>query len=182
MLADKGLHELMQAVSELNAKGVRCTLSLCGFSGAQNVSAIDEATLQAWGQRPGVAWLGASDDMPRVYAQADVVVLPSYREGLPRSLLEAGAMGLPSVATDVPGCRHVIENGMNGLLCAPRSASALLAALGVMLSMSDAERARMGMAARARVEALFDEQRVVQAALQVVQEVHESVALAQGRA
>jgi len=171
MLADKGLHELIEAVGRVNADGVRCQLSLCGFAGVGNVSAIDEATLQQWAQRPGVRWLGPSDDMPSIFAQADAVVLPSYREGMPRSLLEAAAMGLPAVATDVPGCRHIVTHGVNGLLCEARSASSLHATLEQLLAMTDAERAALGAAGRARVVAEFDEQRVVQAALEVVDEV-----------
>lgn len=170
MLADKGLHELMDAVDRINAQGVRCELSLCGFAGAENVSAIGEPQLQQWGQRPGVRWLGPSDDMPRVYAQADAVVLPSYREGMPRSLLEAAAMGLPAVATDVPGCRHIVTHGVNGLLCQARSADALFVALEELLAMSDAEREALGAVGRTHVEAEFDEQLVVKAALDVVDE------------
>lgn len=171
MLADKGINELVEAVSRINAHGVRCVLSLCGFADAENVSAIPEATLQAWGRQPGIRWLGPSDQMERVYAEADAVVLPSYREGMPRSLLEAGAMALPSVATNVPGCRHIITHGVNGLLCAARSADALHDALEQLLAMTDAERGLLGEAARARVEAEFDEQLVVKAALGVVEKV-----------
>lgn len=171
MLADKGLHELIEAVGHINTLGVRCELALCGFAGAENVSAIGETTLQQWAQRPGIYWLGPSDDMPSIYAQANAVVLPSYREGMPRSLLEAAAMGLPAVATDVPGCRHIVTDGMNGLLCAARSADALVDVLERLLSMSEAERAAFGAAGRARVEAEFDEQLVVKAALDVVEEV-----------
>jgi glycosyltransferase involved in cell wall biosynthesis len=171
MLADKGLYELIEAVGRLNARGLRCELGLCGFAGADNISAIGEDTLQEWAERPGVRWLGPSDDMPRIYALADAVVLPSYREGMPRSLLEAAAMGLPVVASDVPGCRHIVTHRVNGLLCEARSADALLGALEQLLAMSDTERQALGAASRARVVAEFDEQRVVQAALDVVDEV-----------
>jgi len=170
MLADKGLHELMAAVDHINAQGVRCELSLCGFAGADNMSAIDELQLQQWAQHPGVRWLGPSDDMPAVYAQADAVVLPSYREGMPRSLLEAAAMGLPAVATDVPGCRHIITHGVNGLLCQARSTDALCEALEQLLAMTDAERAALGAAGRARVEAEFDEQIVIKKYLEAIEE------------
>lgn len=171
MLADKGLHELLEAVGRINDQGVRCELNLCGFAGAENVSAIDERQLQQWAQRPGVRWLGPNDDMPRVYSQADAVVLPSYREGMPRSLLEAAAMGLPTVASDVPGCRHIVTHGVNGLLCQARSADSLQAALEQLLVMTDAQRQALGAAGRTRVAAEFDEQLVVKAALDVVGEV-----------
>lgn len=181
MLADKGLHELIEAVSALNTQTVRCTLLLCGFAGAENVSAIDEATLRQWSTLPGVHWLGPSDNMPAVFAQSDLVVLPSYREGMPRSLLEAAAMGLPAVATDVPGCRHIVTHGVNGLLCQVKSAESLRQALEQILTMSDAQRQEMGAASRARVEAEFDEQLVVRAALDVVRQL-ETGRAAKGRA
>lgn len=171
MLTDKGLHELMEAVGRINTHGVRCELNLCGFTGAENISAIDEHQLQQWARRPGVRWLGSSDDMPRVYAQADAVVLPSYREGMPRSLLEAAAMGLPAVATDVPGCRHIVTHGVNGLLCQARSADSLQGAIEQLLDMTDAQRQALGAAGRTRVAAEFNEQLVVKAALDVVSEV-----------
>ncbi len=171
MLADKGLNELVEAVTAINVKGIRCELTLSGFAGAENVSAIGEHTLQQWAKHPGVRWLGPSDDMPNVYAHADAVVLPSYREGMPRSLLEAAAMGLPVVATDVPGCRHIVTHGHNGLLCEVRSAKSLRQAIEQMLSMSDRQREAMGAAGRVRVEAEFDERIVVHSALAAVREV-----------
>lgn len=171
MLADKGLHELIEAVHRINLSGVRCELSLCGFANAENVSAISQETLQQWAERPGIRWLGASDDMPGVYARADAVVLPSYREGMPRSLLEAAAMALPAVATNVPGCRHIVADNVNGLLCEARSADSLYNALERLHAMTDEERDRLGAAGRARVEDEFDERVVVKAALAVIADV-----------
>lgn len=135
------------------------------------VSLQEETHFRVLNLLQAIRWMGPSDQMESVYAEADAVVLPSYREGMPRSLLEAGAMGLPSVATDVPGCRHIITHGVNGLLCEARSVDSLYDALEQLLAMTDAERAVMGEAARARVEAEFDEQLVVKAALGVVEEV-----------
>src|SRR5690606_10032084 len=126
--------------------------------------------LEEWGRMPGVKWLGPTDDMPSVLAQVDCVVLPSYREGLPRSLLEAGAMGLPVVATDVPGCRHVIADGVNGLLCQVRDVASLREAMARMLAMPAEERARMGSNGRRLVEERFSEAVVVDAALRAVAE------------
>ncbi|MFZ4559854.1 MAG: glycosyltransferase family 4 protein [Saprospiraceae bacterium] len=171
MLADKGLYELMEALAVLNRDGLRATLTLCGFSEVDNVSAIPSEVLEVWKRRPDVHWLGPRDDMEQVYAQSDCMVLPSYREGLPKGLLEAAAMGLPLVATDVPGCRQVVRHGVNGLLCAPRDARALELALAEMLEMSEERRGAMGAAGRAFVESHYDEQQVVREALAVVEEV-----------
>jgi len=109
--------------------------------------------------------------MEEVYRQVDCVVLPSYREGMPRSLLEAGAMGLPVVATNVPGCRNIVTDSVNGLLCEVRDAASLAEAMERLLVMAPDERARMGAAGRKRVEEEFDEQLVVKAALEVLEEL-----------
>lgn len=161
ILKDKGLIELIEAVAGINEENIRCKLHLYGFLDADNVSAISSDIVEEWSSLPGIHWEGTSDSMELAYSHCDCVVLPSYREGMPRSLLEAGAMGLPVVATDVPGCRHVIENGVNGLLCEPRSADSLRAALEKMLCLSGESRKEMGRMGRARVEAHFDERRVV---------------------
>jgi len=168
MLADKGLHELIAAVRAINANGVHCSLWLSGFADVENVSAIAGPQLKAWAEYPGIDWLGASDAMEEVYAAVDCVVLPSYREGMPRSLLEAGAMGLPVVATDVPGCRNIVEDGFNGLLCEARNAESLRKALMRMLQMTPTERATMGENGRKRVAQTYDEKIVVDRALHAV--------------
>lgn len=171
MLGDKGVRELVEAVGQVNTGGVRCELTLCGMAGADNASAIDEATLRAWSTRDGIRWVGPTDKPEVAYAQADVVVLPSYREGLPRTLLEAGAMGLPAIATDVPGCRHVVEHGFNGWLCAARDAQSLADAIEAALATPFDERLAMGQRARRRVAERFDERLVVRAMLEVLEEL-----------
>lgn len=109
--------------------------------------------------------------MESVYARVDCVVLPSYREGMPRSLLEAGAMGLPVVATDVPGCRNVVEHGVNGVLCEARNSQSLAEALRGILGMSEQERSVMGGLGRRLVASRFDEQVVVEATVRAVESV-----------
>jgi glycosyltransferase involved in cell wall biosynthesis len=169
MLRDKGLFELVEATRDINAESVKCHLWLCGFTDVENVSSLSGNQVSAWASEPGVAWLGPSDAMEEIYAQVDCVVLPSYREGMPRSLLEAGAMGLPVIASDVPGCRHVVTPGGNGLLCAPRDRESLRGAMQTMLAMTDAERAVMGERGRALVREKFDEGLVVDATLRAVE-------------
>jgi len=169
MLADKGLNELIDAVRSINANSVQCSLWLSGFADVENVSAVSHSQMSEWGAEPGIEWLGPSDTMEQVYAAVDCVVLPSYREGMPRSLLEAGAMGLPVIATDVPGCRNVVEDGVNGLLCEVKSSASLAQAMEKMLAMSSEERLRMGASGRTLVCAKFDEQQVVEATLRAIQ-------------
>jgi glycosyltransferase involved in cell wall biosynthesis len=116
-----------------------------------------------------VFWLGSTQRIEDVLAQVDCVVLPSYREGLPRSLLEAGAMGLPVIATNVPGCREVVGHGTNGLLCEPRSADSLLDAMRRFCNMPVHEREFMGARGREIVEQSYDEKIVVSATLEAVE-------------
>ena len=168
MLVDKGLNELIAAVRSINSDGVECELWLSGFAGVENVSAITESQLSQWALNPGIKWLGPSDSMEALYADVDCVVLPSYREGMPRSLLEAGAMSLPVVATDVPGCRSIVQDGFNGLLCDVKSTVSLQLAMQKMLAMTDEQRSVMGGNGRALVAKKFNEQLVVEATLRAV--------------
>lgn len=116
-----------------------------------------------------VTYLGETRDVRPFIAEADCVVLPSYREGLPRTLLEASAMAIPMVASDVPGCREIVRDGETGFLCAAQSAESLAQAMQAMLRLSPEERAAMGARARTKVEREFDQARVAQAYLQAVQ-------------
>jgi len=112
-----------------------------------------------------------ADDVRPHLAAADCVVLPSYREGTPRTLLEAAAMAKPIIATDVPGCREVVEHGRNGLLCKVRDADDLARRMIEMIDMCPAERRSMGAAGRAKMEAEFDERFVVAAYLDALQRI-----------
>jgi glycosyltransferase involved in cell wall biosynthesis len=109
-----------------------------------------------------IEYLGEAHDVRPVIAQADCVVLPSYREGVPRTLMEASAMGRPIVATDVPGCREVVADGVTGLLCEARNAQSLAAKLAQMLDMSEDARREMGLRGRAKVTGEFDEALVIE--------------------
>ena len=112
-----------------------------------------------------VEYLGSADDVRPFIEKATAVVLPSYREGLPRSLLEAGAMGRPLIATDVPGCRDVVDEGVNGFLCAARDVNSLAAAMGRLADLAPEERAAMGRSARHKIETKFSEEVVIDAYL-----------------
>jgi glycosyltransferase involved in cell wall biosynthesis len=130
--------------------------------GVDNPSAITLDEVQAW-QREGVIdYLGEAQDVRAFIANADCVVLPSYREGVPRTLMEASAMGRPIVATDVPGCREVVENGVTGLLCEVKSADSLAQQLERLLLSNYTTRVEMGAAGRAKVAREFDENAVVE--------------------
>ena len=115
-----------------------------------------------------VEYLGVAVDVKPHLAASDCVVLPSYREGVPRSLLEAAAMGRPIVTTDVVGCRDAVDDGVNGLLCRVRDASDLAKKLECIIAMTPDERERMGDAGRKKMEREFDEKIVIERYLRAV--------------
>ncbi len=170
LLWDKGVGELVAAAERLRAGGVSFRLVLVGTPDPENPRSIPPATLEQWQGAGVLEYWGHRDDMPDVLRLAAVVALPSYREGVPKVLLEAAASGRPIVATDVPGCREVVRPGENGLLVAPRDAGALADALGTLLA-DRGLRARMGARGREIVEAEFTEEHVIARTLAVYRDV-----------
>ncbi len=170
LLWDKGIAEYVEAARILRAQGRSVQFLLAGTPDPGNPAAIPVKTIQGWVAEGLVDWLGHVDDMPALLATVDVVALPSYREGLPKSLIEAAACGLPLVATDVPGCREVITDGKDGLLVPVRDAVALAAAIARLLDDRELA-ARLGAAAREKALAEFDERIVIERTLAVYQEL-----------
>jgi glycosyltransferase involved in cell wall biosynthesis len=168
LLADKGLFELAEAARMLRPSWPDVEFVLLGSAASSNPSAVPISEVERWRLATLMTWLGETKDVRPFLETADCVVLPSYREGVPRSLLEAAAMGKPMVATDVPGCREIVDDGRNGFLCQPRSAASLAQALERMLRLSQAERDEMGRSARLKVEREFDQALVVKAYLEAV--------------
>lgn len=171
LLGDKGVRELVEAARLVRPRFPHVRVQLLGFVDAANRTAIGQDELDAWVGNGIVDYLGSSDDVRPFLAQADAVVLPSYREGLPRSLLEAAAMGKPLIATDVPGNRAVVEDGGNGFLCEPRDALALATALERFLSLSPDERRQLGQRARQKIVAGFSETKVIDAYTGVIEQL-----------
>ena len=147
MLWDKGVGEFIDAVVRLKQRGVRARFVLVGRCDQGNPSAIAETQIQRWMQEHSIEWWGHREDLPTVIGQATVVVLPSYREGLPKVLLEAAACGKAVIATDVPGCRSVVQHQKTGLLVPVRDAAALAEAMAELLGNAD-RRAVLGANAR----------------------------------
>lgn len=133
MLWDKGVGEFVEAVARLKQRGVSARFVLVGRVDQGNPTAIAEEQLQRWMQEYGIEWWGHREDLPTVFGQATLVVLPSYREGLPKVLLEAAACGKAVIATDVPGCRSVVQHQHTGLLVPVRDAAALAEAIAELL-------------------------------------------------
>ncbi len=154
LLWDKGVGEFVEAARLLRSRGVEANAVLVGEVDVGNPSSVPLDQLERWVSEGAVEWWGFRSDMPDVYARTNIVCLPSYREGVPRSLLEAASCGRPIVTTDVPGCREVVADGVNGLLVPPRDAVALADALQSLIEAPEL-RARMGRAGRQRVEQEF---------------------------
>jgi glycosyltransferase involved in cell wall biosynthesis len=170
LLRDKGVGEYVEAAQMVRQAYPSSRFRILGFADVQKRNAIAQGETARWTSDQLVDYLGHSDDVRPFIAAADCIVLPSYREGLPRVLLEAGAMGKPLIATDVPGCRHVIEDGKNGFLCAPRSPDSLAEAMIRMIQLPVQERKTMGARARRKVELNFDEKIVIERYLAAVRE------------
>ena len=168
VLAQKGLRELVEAIRIVKKVHPDTRFALLGFLGAANRSAIGQSELDGWIADGSVEYLGASDDVRPHLAEADAVMLPSWREGLPRSLLEAAAMGKPLIASDVPGCREIVHDGVNGFLHEVRSAPSIAQAVFRFIALSPAERAALGAASRRRAVEDFAEQRVIDAYLEAL--------------
>lgn len=171
LMWDKGVAEYVAAARLLRAEFPSVSFRLLGFLDIPSPSAVTRAEVEAWVREGVIEYLGSSDDTAPVYAAADCVVLPSYREGMPKTLLEAASMGLPAIATDVPGCRQAVVDGETGLLCTVRDAASLAAAMRRMLLLPAAQRAAMGAAARERIVGEFDERIVVGRYMEVVKEI-----------
>jgi glycosyltransferase involved in cell wall biosynthesis len=168
LLGDKGVREFVEAARILRSELPAARFQLLGPIDEGNRTAIPRTELDAWVGEGTVEYLGTADDVRPVIAAATAVVLPSYREGLPRSLLEAAAMARPLIAADVPGCREVVRDGENGLLCEVRSAASLAAAMKRMAALCASERAAMGAAGRRVVEERFSEAAVIEAYLEAL--------------
>ncbi|HEY0312447.1 MAG TPA: glycosyltransferase family 4 protein [Allosphingosinicella sp.] len=161
VIRDKGILEYVEAARRLRPRWPDVKFQLLGFVDAENRTAISKDIVDGWVAEGLIDYLGAADDVRPFVAAADCVVLPSYREGLPRTLLEAAAMARPLIATDVPGCRHLVRDGVNGLLCEVRDADALAAAMERMLGAAPEQRAAWGAEARAIAEREFSEEVVI---------------------
>ncbi len=160
MLRDKGVFEFVEAAHQLYDDGVAARFVLVGDPDSENPASIPVEQLRSWHGRRGVEWWGWRQDMASTWREVHIACLPSYREGLPKALLEAAACGLPIVTTDAVGCREVVQNGDNGLLVPVGDAPALAKALRTLIS--DARlRDRMGKRSSVRAEREFSSERVI---------------------
>jgi glycosyltransferase involved in cell wall biosynthesis len=161
LLWDKGVGEFVEAARLLQTEGVGARFALVGDSDDDNPASVSASQLRAWENEGVIEWWGWKENMQDVYAQAAIVCLPSsYREGVPKSLIEAAACGRPIVTSDMPGCREVVHHGENGLLVPARDASALAKALLNLLQNPNLRR-EMGGRGRIIAEKEFSENLVI---------------------
>ncbi len=167
LLWDKGVGVFVDAARALKAEGVQARFALLGDLDPDNPAGIPAGQLQAWQLEGVIEWWGWQDDMPPQYALTHIVCLPSYyREGVPKTLIEAAACGRAIVTADAPGCREAVRPGYNGLLVPPKDAAALAAALRDLIDYPDLRR-QMGANGRTLAEAEFSVERVTAETLAV---------------
>lgn len=155
MLWSKGVGEMVSAARILRDRGVAVRVVLVGDPDQENPESVPVDQLRAWSHEGVIEWCGQRDDIPAVWRATHIAVLPTYREGLPMTLLEAAASGRAIVATDVPGCREIVHHGENGLLVPPKDAASLAAAIEE-LANDPARRARMARRSRELVAAFAE--------------------------
>jgi glycosyltransferase involved in cell wall biosynthesis len=161
MLWDKGIGEYIEAIKLLQYKYKNVEFQLLGSLDASNNTAISKKQMQIWVDSKYVSYLGVTDDVKTFIANADCVVLPSYREGTPRTLLESASMEKPIVTTNVVGCKEVVDNGVNGYFCEVKNAQDLAQKMEMILCLSQKDRISMGQEGRKKMINEFEESIVI---------------------
>lgn len=166
LLWDKGVGEFVEAARQLKTEGLRARFALVGDSDPDNPAGVPAAQVKLWEKEGMVEWWGWRSDMAEVYAQAHIVCLPSYREGMSKTLIEAAACGRPIITCNVPGCREVVRPGFSGLLVPPRNVPALAEAMKRLIQNPD-ERKSMGAFGRKIAEDEFSKEMILSQTLAV---------------
>lgn len=172
LIYDKGILEYVDAIDSLKNRGLDAKFQLLGPIDEKHKRGIPEAMIYDWIEKNQIEYLGVSEDVRTYIEKADCIVLPSYREGTPKTLLEAASMAKPIVATDVPGCRNVVIDGENGYLCAPRSAGDLAEKMFDLYHLDPEKLQIMGSKGRQLVVEKFDEQFVVDKYHQTISQIN----------
>ena len=163
LIGDKGVFEFIAAARKIRADHPQVRFQLLGEVNVTNRTAIDMQTVKSWEDEGIIEYLGGSDDVRPFISAAHCVVLPSYREGAPRSLIEAAAMSRPLIATDVPGCRSVVDDKKTGYLCKVRDEDDLVRRIYDFLELSIKSKAHMGRLGRVKMIENFDQDFVIKA-------------------
>jgi glycosyltransferase involved in cell wall biosynthesis len=177
LIYDKGIVEYFEAIKVLREYGINARFQLLGAKDPKHKRGLPVHVINTWVKEGYIEYLGKADDVRPYINQADCIVLPSYREGSPRSLMEAACMAKPIVATDVPGCRQVVEHGFNGLLCQLQDAGDLAAKMLMMIKIPSAIRQQMGERGRTKMETEFSDTLVANKYLNAIHELSNQVHL-----
>jgi glycosyltransferase involved in cell wall biosynthesis len=162
LITDKGILEFVEAAKKLKSSGMQAKFQLLGAKDPKHKRGIEVSVIDEWVKAGTVEYLGTTKDVRHFIQQADCIVLPSYREGTPRTLLEASSSAKPIVATDVPGCHHVVKHQYNGLLCKLKDADDLASKMLEMANYDDETLRKMGQNGRAKMETEYDEKIVAE--------------------
>jgi glycosyltransferase involved in cell wall biosynthesis len=171
LITDKGILEYIEAIKQLKSDGVDARFQLLGAKDPYHKRGISLEIIDEWISSNTVEYLGTTRDVREFIKLADCVVLPSYREGTPRTLLEAASIAKPIITTDVPGCHHVVSDHYNGLLCKLKDSADLAQKMKAMMSLDDETLKTMGTNGRKKVENEFDESIVINKYLGAIRSV-----------
>jgi glycosyltransferase involved in cell wall biosynthesis len=168
LLWDKGIGEYVEAARHVRARYPGCRFQILGFLDVENRTAVSRSDVEGWVREGTIDYLGSTDDVRPFIERADCIVLPSYREGTARTLLEAAAMGKPLIATDVPGCNNVVVHGENGYLAQVRDAADLAQQIETFAMLPSERVTALGKRSRAKVETEFDERIVIERYIEIL--------------
>ena len=161
LITDKGILEYIAAVKKLRSEGLDARFQILGAMDPEHKRGIKASTINEWINSGTIEYLGTTEDVRHFIQQADCIVLPSYREGTPRTLLEAASCSKPIITTNVPGCNQVVENNVNGLLCNLKDANDLADKMNIMTNFSDETLNNFGSNGRLKMEEKFNESIVI---------------------
>jgi glycosyltransferase involved in cell wall biosynthesis len=171
LIHDKGILEYIDAIRKLKEKGINAKFQILGAVDEKHKRGIPKRLIKSWIDSNTIDYLGKVEDVREFIKNADCVVLPSYREGIPRTLLEASSMGRPIIATDVAGCNSVVIDEFNGLLCKVKDSEDLALKMEKMHKLPFEERREMGRRGRHRTESYFNEKLVINKYLEEISKI-----------
>lgn len=174
LITDKGVLEYIEAIKKLQAEGINARFQILGALDPEHRRGIKTEIVNEWIKNGIIEYLGTTDDVRSFITKADCIVLPSYREGTPRTLLEAASSSKPIIATNVPGCNHVVTNNFNGLLCKLKDANDLAEKMKYMANLDSQTLEQFGQNGRIKMEAEYDENIVINKYLKTLSDLKQA--------
>lgn len=169
VIRDKGIIEYVEAARIIKEKYLNTEFQILGQLGTINKSAISKDKVDQWQKENIINYLGTTEDVREHISNADCIILPSYREGTSKTLLEAASMAKPIVTTDVPGCNNVVSDGKNGYLCKVKDSIDLASKIEIIIKLSEADREQLGKNGRQKMINEFEEEIVIQKYLEAIE-------------